>query len=60
MDNILDKLILFHFQAKFEWHFFVLDMRNRLLAWALWVYSCFAKREEGAVDMSQAALFLKA
>jgi len=47
-------------RAKFEWHFFVLDLRNRLIAWALWLYSRFAKRVEGAVDVSQAALFLKA
>ena len=48
------------FQAKFEWHFFVLDLRNMLISWAFWVYSWFAKKEEGSLDISQAAMFLKA
>ena len=47
-------------RMKFEWHFFVLDLRNRLLSWALWAYSFFAKRVDGEVDISKFALFLKA
>ena len=47
-------------RAKFEWHFFVLDIRNMILSWSLWIYSYFAEQKEGTINISNAALFLKA